>query len=176
MDRTGSSGLILLLRYLSEVEEVSVAVQHEIRLLVHFRCVIRLHSLGHENSFLFRFFPRITHSLTRGAEPFLRSRQLCSYSRTYQHFMELAGSLPCSQEHWSLSWARSTQSIPSHPIYLRSILKLSTHLRLGLFPSGIPTNILCAFIFSPIRVTYLAHLILIDFIILIILGEDYKLW
>jgi hypothetical protein len=29
--------------------------------------------------------------------------------------------------HWSLSWARSTQSIPSHPSSLRSILILSTH-------------------------------------------------
>jgi hypothetical protein len=34
--------------------------------------------------------------------------------------------------HWSLSWARSIQSIPSHPISLRSILILSTHLRLCL--------------------------------------------
>jgi hypothetical protein len=37
-------------------------------------------------------------SLTHGAEPFLRSRQLCSSSRTTQHFMEPEGSLPCSQE------------------------------------------------------------------------------
>jgi hypothetical protein len=36
--------------------------------------------------------------LTYGAEPFLRSCQLCSYSRTSQHFMEPEGSLPCSQE------------------------------------------------------------------------------
>jgi hypothetical protein len=52
--------------------------------------------------------------------------------------------------HWSLSWARSPQSIPPHPIFLRSILILSTHLRLGLpsglFPSGFPTNILYAFL------------------------------
>jgi hypothetical protein len=44
--------------------------------------------------------------------------------------------------HWSLSWARSIQSIPSHSISLRSILILSTNLRLGLpsrlFPSGFP--------------------------------------
>jgi hypothetical protein len=42
--------------------------------------------------------------------------------------------------HWSLSWARLIQPILSHPIALRFILILSTHLRLGLpsdlFPSG----------------------------------------
>jgi hypothetical protein len=34
--------------------------------------------------------------------------------------------------HWSLSCARSIKSIPSHPISLRSILILSTQLRLGI--------------------------------------------
>jgi hypothetical protein len=66
--------------------------------------------------------------------------------------------------HWSLSWARSIQFTPSHYIYLRSILILSTHLRLGLpsglLPSGFPTNILYAFLFSPIRATCPDHLIL----------------
>jgi hypothetical protein len=42
--------------------------------------------------------PEVTYLLTHGAEPFLRSRQLCSYSRTSQRFMEPAGSLTCSQE------------------------------------------------------------------------------
>ena len=48
--------------------------------------------------------------------------------------------------HLSLSWARPIQSIYPHPTSWRSILILSTHLRLGLpsglFPSGFPTKTL----------------------------------
>jgi hypothetical protein len=40
----------------------------------------------------------LTYILTYGAEPFLKSRQLCSPSRTSQHFTEPEGLIPCSQE------------------------------------------------------------------------------
>jgi hypothetical protein len=41
----------------------------------------------------------------------------------------------------------------------------------GLFPSGFLTNNLYTFIFSPFLTTCPAHLIVLDFIFLIILGE-----
>jgi hypothetical protein len=40
----------------------------------------------------------LTYLLPYVAEPFLRSGQLCSHSRTSQHFMQPECSLPCSQE------------------------------------------------------------------------------
>ena len=81
-----------------------------------------------------------------------------------------------SARHLSLSWASSIQSIPPHPTSWRSILILSSHLRLGLpsgpFPSDFPTKTLYAPLL-PIRAACPAHLILLDFT-RAIMGEQYR--
>ena len=68
--------------------------------------------------------------------------------------------------HLSLYWTRSNQSMSPHPISWRSILILSSHLRLdlpsGLFPSGFPTKILYVPLLPLIRATCPTHLILLD--------------
>ena len=84
-----------------------------------------------------------------------------------------------SARHLSLTWASSIQSIPPHPTSWRSILILSSHLRLGLhsglFPSCFPTKILYTSLPSPIRATS-PHpsLILRDFITHTMSGEKYR--
>jgi hypothetical protein len=103
-----------------------------------------------------------------------------------------ANSFSASQEITRILWNPKVQyhihkspppvSIPSqlnsvhapNPTSWRSIQILSSHLRLGLpsgrLPSGSPTNILYAPVFSLIRATWLAHLILLDLIKI----EDYS--
>jgi hypothetical protein len=57
---------------------------------------------------------------------------------------------------------------PSHSIYLRSILIIILHLHLGLpnghFPSGVPNNILYAFLSFLTQATCPTHLNLLQFI------------
>ena len=81
-----------------------------------------------------------------------------------------------SVRHLSISWASPIQSIYPHPTSWRSILKSSTHLRLGLpsglFPSGFPTKTLYTPLSSPILGTCPAHLL--DFTTRTILGDEYK--
>jgi hypothetical protein len=77
--------------------------------------------------------------------------------------------------HWSLSWARSIQSMPPHPISLRSIFTLYTQLRVFF----LVVSFLLAFppisyihSSSPIRATFPVHLILLALVKLILLGQE----
>ena len=81
-----------------------------------------------------------------------------------------------SARHLSASWANSIQSIPPHPTSWRSILILSSHLRLvlpnGLFPSRFPTKILYSLSSPPYL--HAPPIILLDFIPRTVLGEEYR--
>jgi hypothetical protein len=66
-----------------------------------------------------------------------------------------------------------------HPVFLRSFLILPSHPSLD-FPSGIflplsPTKIFYGFLISPMRDTWPAHFILLNFITLIMFCETYML-
>jgi len=76
--------------------------------------------------------------------------------------------------HWSLSSATYTQSAPSYRISQISIPTLYSNVSLRLFSCGCATKIFYSFLIFPVRATCLAHLIVLDFITLIIFVESYK--
>jgi hypothetical protein len=95
--------------------------------------------------------------------------------------MEPEGSQPGSQRLVTGPILSHFNPVLATPILfpLRCILPLSSHWHLyfpsGLFPSGFPTKIVYI-LFSPICAACPDHLVLFVLIILLILGEEYKLW
>jgi hypothetical protein len=121
-----------------------------------------------------------THSLTHGAEPFLRSHQVCSHSRTSRVLWNPKVHYRVHKSSPLVPILSQIDPIHTIPSYLsKNHFNMVTHLRLGLpsglFPSVFPTNILYVFLFSQICVTCPVHLI-INLLILTIPGEEYNLW
>jgi hypothetical protein len=85
---------------------------------------------------------------------------------------------------WNLTVHYRVHKIPSlvpihsqiNPVHTTPSYQLCLGLSSSFFPYGVPIQILYALLFSPICATCPAHLILLDLITLIILGEEYKLW
>jgi len=61
-------------------------------------------------------------------------------------------------------------------IHSNIIFPSTASLPSGLFPSGFPTEILYTLLIYLLRGTCPAHIILLDFVTLIVFGESYKLW
>jgi hypothetical protein len=83
--------------------------------------------------------------------------------------MEPNDSLPCWEEPSTGTYPEPNQPNPYHTIlslkmHFNIINPPTSYLLSGLFPSRFPTNILHAFLFSPIHATCPAHLILLDLI------------
>ena len=143
-------------------------------------------SVGYEPNFLkydlltYLLTYSLTHSLTPCSRVLLQKLTGLQLVKKFLSFYGIWKFIIAftSARQLSLSWARSIQSMPLHPTSWRSILLLSSHLRLGLpsclFPSGFPTKTLYTPLLFPIIDTGPACLILLYLTTWKILVEDYR--
>ena len=124
-----------------------------------------------------------TYLLTHLLTPLSRILKRLTVSQLVKKFPAFYGTRTfitavTSVRHLSLSCASSIQSILPHPTSWRSVLILSSHLRLGLpnglFLSGFPTKTVYTTLLSTIRATCPAHLILLDCLTRTVLAEEYR--
>jgi hypothetical protein len=142
---------------------------------VHFVWFWQWHTTFRINGCL-NFVHSLTHSL-HGADSLLRSQELLTHSRNSQLFMGPKGSLPCSQEPVIVLYPKRDESSSDPSTHFDIILTFKSRSSVWFFfPSNFPTKTLYACLFSPRCASYSAHPIPLDFFILIIFGEEYKLW
>jgi hypothetical protein len=104
----------------------------------------------------------------------LNRRIITLYTRALHRWLSKARTIQSTLHNLKISllWVNASCLFKIQLIF-------STYLCLGLpsglFPSGFPINNIYTSLFSPIRATCPAKLILLDLIIPIILGEEYKL-
>ena len=116
----------------------------------------------------------LTYLLTPWSRVLLQRLIVSQLVKKFLDFLVSEGSLPRLQ--LPATCHQIIHSTPPHPTSWRSILILSSHLHRvlpsGFFPSGFATKTLYTPLLSPIRATWPAHLILLDFITRTILGEE----
>jgi succinate-acetate transporter protein len=99
---------------------------------------ISLQSEDRRNEFMFVYYLTPTFLLTPCSRILLENLTGSHTIKKFPAFYGTRMSITAftSARHLSLSWASSIQSVPPHPTSWRSILILSSHLRLAL-PSGL---------------------------------------
>jgi len=150
--------------------------------LFKYLCTVEVTNKPHPDFWRFGFRSILTYILTPWSRVLLEKLTGLQLVKKFPSFYETRRFITAltSASHLCLSWASSIQSTHPQPNSRRSILILSSHLRLGfpigLLPSGFPTKTLYTTFPSPIRATCPAHLILLDFITRTTLGEEYRLF